>query len=187
MEPHIMQKRIDQATIAARMHHAAEQLQLLERQTEALLSAWSVQAQVLTDMIDLQDRLFAGSAAAAPASRLPPSSGTPAWESRRTALILPDERVAAMWARAAQWHVHKGGRFQTVDSTLLLWSGTQHGETAPENRARIMAFAVAERQSPEPGLATIARLAWRPDLGGNAAMIWRALEVLAGEALVGLA
>jgi hypothetical protein len=183
--PRAVNSGADGTAILERMRHAAEQLDRLEHQAEALLGAWSVQAHVLTDIIDLQDRLRAGNAVAPQASDMSRSSDSPAWESCRTALILPEERVAAMWGRAAQWHVHKGGRFQTVGSTLLLWSGARQGAPAPGARSRIMAFAVAERNSSSPGVATITRLAWRRGLGGSASVMWHALELLAGGPLVG--
>lgn len=158
---------------------AQSQLAQFDRQVHELQSIWAKQARILAELAELGDRLHAQAPGAADEAAR--HRGTaPAWESCRTSLVLPAGLVEGIWARAARWHVDAGGRFQTVGSLVLLWSGPRLGHGAAP---RIQAFAVLESQQLEAKRTAVTHLAWKAAQGGSPEGMWRALETLAGEPL----
>ncbi|MBI3966233.1 MAG: hypothetical protein HY329_11425 [Chloroflexi bacterium] len=82
-----------------------------------------------------------------------------------------------MRARARQFHVQRGGRFDVVASMILIWTGALDVRVGESD---IIGGFHIQPNTPAGGLATICRLEWSPEDGGSEEMLWRAIELLSG-------
>jgi hypothetical protein len=97
------------------------------------------------------------------------------WRSRLVGVVLPLGLAEAMFARAGQWDIDKGGRFDRRLAAVLVWSGNA---VAAEQGEPVGGFHV-RWSDPDENSATVWKVEWDPD-GGSEDEVWRALEVLAG-------
>ena len=103
------------------------------------------------------------------------------WRSDTLRLTPPLWLVRAMWGRARQWHVDRGGRFDATHACLFIWTGTGPGARAAGSTA--VAAVHVLWQQPTLDHATFYQMDWDPTRGGSVDLVWEALDVLAGVSL----
>lgn len=103
----------------------------------------------------------------------------PSWLSRDVAIVLPIDQARAIFARAEQYDIETGGRFDKRSACVLIWSTNA---VASEGGEPVGAFWI-RWHDPSDQQATIYRLEWDASAGGTEVEVRRALEVLAGRQL----
>jgi hypothetical protein len=101
------------------------------------------------------------------------------WQTRSVSLTLPLPVARSVWSRAVQWDISEGGRFEVRNCRrLLIWPGA--GEAPPHVHDEPIGSISIRWHAPTQESATISRLGWHPAAGGSEALVWRALQTLAG-------
>lgn len=101
-----------------------------------------------------------------------------AWELREVALVLPIAEARAIFDRAEQFDLERGGRFDRRSACVLIWSTTAAAAEAGEP---VGAFWI-RWHDPDERHATVYRFEWDAAAGGSEAEVRRALAVLRGGA-----
>ncbi len=102
------------------------------------------------------------------------------WQERSVSIVFPIAEAWRMFRLAAQWDVHKGGRYESRGRILLIHAApfTQGYERlSPQGRAEM------HWDMPDDMHVTLTKVAWDLDEGGSEDLMWEALELLAGRSL----
>ncbi len=106
------------------------------------------------------------------------------WIARKVRVALPIELAVDMFLHAHQWDRERGGRYEgyydPCGVAIRIWPAIGVSEERP---AVLLGEADFHWRTPFDGAVTLYRIGWDPLEGGSEALVWDALETLAGHPL----